>query len=146
MRILLAEDEGIIALLFQEVLEMAGHSVVLASDGHAAIELASHSGPFDLLVTDLNMPGLGGADVIRRLRSERSDMPVVVVTGSPPREGVAALAGRDEPPVVLLLKPATPADLLRAVERASRPSSTFPHLQRPLLANSDAEPIPQAPV
>jgi CheY-like chemotaxis protein len=128
MRVLLAEDEAIIALLFQDVLEMAGHSVVVAGDGQAAIALAARSGPFDLLVTDLNMPGLGGADVIRQLRAEAPCLPVVVVTGSPPAEGVAALAVDGEPPVVLLLKPVAPDDLLRAVARAVGVNDPLPHV------------------
>lgn len=128
MRVLLAEDEAIIAMLFQDVLEMAGHGVVVARDGQAAIALAARGGPFDLLVTDLNMPGLGGAEVIRQLRAEEPHLPVVVVTGSPPAEGVAALSADGEPPVVLLLKPVAPDNLLWAVERASEVSEPLPHV------------------
>ncbi|HEV7266156.1 MAG TPA: response regulator [Falsiroseomonas sp.] len=118
MRVLLAEDEGIIALLPQDVLEAAGHTVVAASDGQAAVELAARDGPFDALVTDLNMPRLEGGEVIRRLRAETPSLPVVVLTGSPPREGVSVLARAGEPPVVLLLKPVAPEDLLRGLDRA----------------------------
>ncbi|HEV7264525.1 MAG TPA: response regulator [Falsiroseomonas sp.] len=118
MRVLLAEDEGIIALLLQDVLEAAGHTVVAASDGQAAVALAARAGPFDALVTDLNMPRLGGAELIRRLRGDRPSLPVVVLTGSPPREGVSVLARAGEPPVVLLLKPVAPEDLLRGLARA----------------------------
>jgi CheY-like chemotaxis protein len=119
MRVLLAEDESIIAMLFQDVLETAGHSVVVAGDGHAAVALASRNGPFDVLVTDLNMSGLSGADLIRWMRAHYPAMPIVVVTGSPPREGVAALATEGEPPL-LFLKPIAPDGLLRAVETACR--------------------------
>jgi CheY-like chemotaxis protein len=117
--VLLAEDESIIAMLFQDVLETAGHSVAVAGDGQAAVALASRNGPFDVLVTDLNMPGLNGADLIGWMRAHHPSMPIVVVTGSPPREGVAALATGGEPPV-LLVKPIAPDGLLKAVETACR--------------------------
>jgi CheY-like chemotaxis protein len=90
LRVLLAEDEALVALALADCLEAMGHDVTVAGDGAAALALARRppgSTPFDLLVTDLNMPRLGGEGLIRALRTERPGLPVVVVTGSAPPGG-----------------------------------------------------------
>jgi CheY-like chemotaxis protein len=92
VRVLVAEDEVLIALTLFDILEAEGHAVTLAFDGAEALGRARTMGPaLDVLVTDLNMPGLSGEDLIRALRAERPGLPVVVVTGSPPPGGAEAL-------------------------------------------------------
>ncbi len=104
-RVLLAEDEPLIARSFADLLEAEGYEVALASDGAEALDAARRLGDaLDALVTDLRMPRLCGEDLIRALPAERPGLPVVVVTGSAPRGGEEALrrgAGGDGP--VLLL-------------------------------------------
>jgi CheY-like chemotaxis protein len=88
VRVLVAEDEALIALSLADLLEAEGHEVVLAPDGADALDAALRLGDaLDVLVTDLNMPRLGGEDLIRELRAERPGLPVVVVTGSAPGGG-----------------------------------------------------------
>ena len=92
VRVLVAEDEALIALSLVDLLEAEGHEVVLAPDGAEALEAARRLGDaLGVLVTDLNMPRLGGEDLIRALRAERPGLPVVVVTGSAPFGGEEAL-------------------------------------------------------
>jgi CheY-like chemotaxis protein len=121
-RVLLAEDEALIALSLADLLEAEGHEVVLAPDGAEALAVARRLGDgLDVLVTDLNMPRLGGEDLIRELRAERPGLPVVVVTGSAPFGGEEALrrhAGGDGP-LLLLLKPPDYAELAAALRRAA---------------------------
>ncbi len=121
-RVLLAEDEALIALSLADLLEAEGHEVVLAPDGADALDAARRMGnALGVLVTDLNMPRLGGEDLIRELRAERPGLPVVVVTGSAPFGGVEALrrcAGGDGP-LLLLLKPPCYAELAAALRRAA---------------------------
>ncbi|WP_431272341.1 response regulator [Dankookia sp. P2] len=75
-----------------DLLEADGHEVGLAFDGVAALAAARRLGPaLDVLVTDLNMPHLGGEALIQDLRAERPGLPIVVVTGSPPPGGAEAL-------------------------------------------------------
>src|SRR5918997_6373874 len=108
-RVLVAEDEALIAMSLADLLEAEGYDVVVAPDGADALEAARRLGDaLGALVTDLNMPRMGGEDLIRAVRADRPDLPVVVVTGSAPFGGVEELrrvAGGDGMPL-LLLKPA----------------------------------------
>ncbi len=126
VQVLVAEDEALIALSLADLLEAEGYDVALAPDGADALDAARRlGGALDVLVTDLNMPRLGGEDLIRELRAERPGLPVVVVTGSAPFGGEEALrchAGGDGP-LVLLLKPPDYAELAAALRRATTPSA-----------------------
>ena len=63
-------------------LEYAGHTVSSASDSAEAVRVFISDGPFDLLVTDMVMPGpLQGEALVARQREAKSDLPVVFVTG-----------------------------------------------------------------
>lgn len=104
LRILLAEDEELAAEVIEEGLIDAGFEVLPACDGEAAMALFSAGARFDVLLTDLRMPRLGGLELISRLRASRPDLPVVVMTGFPPAGGSAGLHdGRA--PLQLLTKP-----------------------------------------
>jgi CheY-like chemotaxis protein len=120
-RVLLAEDEPLIARSFADLLEAEGYDVHLASDGAEALDVARGlGGALGALVTDLWMPRMGGEDLIRELRAERPGLPVVVVTGAPPRGGEEALRSRagGDGPLLLLGKPACCGQLAAALRRA----------------------------
>jgi len=79
MRILLAEDDRIIADGLQRSLRKAGYAVdCVASGAEADAALASQL--FDLLILDLGLPKLSGIEVLRRLRSRKSTLPVLILT------------------------------------------------------------------
>jgi two-component system, NtrC family, response regulator AtoC len=78
-RILVAEDEGGVRTLLQETLEGAGHEVVAVADGLAALS-ALREGGFDVLLTDLRMPGCDGMAVVRAARHEQPDVEAIVLT------------------------------------------------------------------
>jgi CheY-like chemotaxis protein len=104
LRVLMAEDEPMAAEVIEEALVDAGFEVLAATDGQEAADLAAEGVDFDLLLTDLRMPRLDGKELIARLRAERPDLPVVVMTGFPPPDGAAALqTGRG--PLRLVTKP-----------------------------------------
>ncbi len=67
-RVLVAEDDGLFADAVHTFLQGAGFEVVIARDGEAALQQAT-DGAFDALLTDLRMPRLGGAALIRKLRA-----------------------------------------------------------------------------
>ena len=125
LQIILAEDEALVAMALADCLEAAGHQVVIAGDGVKALEAARHLGTLDLLITDLRMPNLGGEDLIRALWAERPGLPVLVVTGSPPQGGEAALRREvgDGGPLVLCHKPLDYRSLATAVRRATAPAA-----------------------
>ena len=78
-RVLVAEDDGDVQLVVRLALEREGMQVDTASDGPTALEKALAE-PLDVLVLDLDLPGLDGLDVLEGIRSS-SDVPVIIVTG-----------------------------------------------------------------
>lgn len=110
VHILVVEDQILIALLFQSVLEGAGHRVTVAADGLEALD-ADDADPADLLVTDCRMPRMGGLELIRRMRSRRPGLPVILVSGGEEGDPHPAADGR----TVLLDKPVSPRHLIEAV-------------------------------
>jgi two-component system copper resistance phosphate regulon response regulator CusR len=78
-RILIAEDEARIASFLEKGLRANGFSTEVAVEGEEALRLA-RSGNFDLLILDLGLPGKDGFDVLRELRQEGRQLPVVILT------------------------------------------------------------------
>jgi CheY-like chemotaxis protein len=121
VRVLIAEDEAMIALSLSDLLEAEGYEVTIASDGAEALaEVRRLGASFSALVTDLNMPFMSGENLIRALRADRSELPVIVVTGSAPPGGLEGLrdSGRNREPFALLHKPIDYADLIDTLRRA----------------------------
>ena len=79
-RILVVDDEPAVRDLLVKTLASADYEVDAASDGPSALERLE-SVEYDLLITDLKMPGMDGLTVIREARRKLSDLPVVIVTG-----------------------------------------------------------------
>ena len=83
-RILVVDDEPDQRFLLRRIFERAGHEVTDAGDGAAALRAVRESPP-DLVVTDMMMPVMGGAELIRRLRSEpaTAGIPILAASGDP---------------------------------------------------------------
>lgn len=79
-RVLVADDEASIRELLQKTLALADYDVDVAHDGRSALERLRAS-TYDLLITDLKMPGADGLTVIREARRYRPDLPVIIITG-----------------------------------------------------------------
>lgn len=80
MRVLIIEDHPDIAANIGDFLESRGHSTDFADDGVAGLRLATEL-DFDVLVLDINLPGMNGLELARRLREEnRRDTPILMVT------------------------------------------------------------------
>jgi CheY-like chemotaxis protein len=112
LKILVAEDEALAAMVLEDVLTECGHSVTLAADGEWALRLAREA-HFDVLITDLAMPRMTGWELIHHLRVEQPGLPAVVMTGYLPPGGRELLFDGAQAPVGLLLKP---FDISRLVE------------------------------
>ena len=85
IRVLVAEDDDPVRELLVDFLAREGYQVTGVSDGLQAVaELEAHS--FDLVITDLFMPGLGGIDVLREARKIDPEYAVIVITGYPSRQ------------------------------------------------------------
>ena len=110
--VLIAEDDEDIALILARLLKRAGHTVVHAPDGVAALELAETTRP-DVVLTDLGMPRMNGLDLTRAIRAhaDLADTPIIMLSGHlHPGDTAPAAAGV----CAVLLKPC-PNDRLRAV-------------------------------
>jgi excisionase family DNA binding protein len=79
-RVLVVDDEASIRDLLAKTLALAEYDVDLAPDGRSALERLRII-PYDLLITDLKMPGVDGLTVIREARRLKADLPVIIITG-----------------------------------------------------------------
>jgi len=80
IRVLLVDDEQELVATIQERLEMRGIVTEAVTTGHDALERIQQV-PFDVVVVDLKMPGLAGADVVQVIRERRPDTQVLIITG-----------------------------------------------------------------
>lgn len=127
MRILLAEDDQIIADGLTRSLKQAGYALDHAASGTAA-DSALVTTEYDLLILDIGLPGLNGLEVLRRLRGRNNKMPVLILTaldGSSDRVRGLDLGADD-----YLCKPFDLAELEARVRALTRRSSgTVPLIQ-----------------
>lgn len=120
--ILLVEDHPTMREAMRMILEAEGHRIAEAADGRAALEQL-RANRFDVILLDLNIPGLSGIDLLQAIRSEpaAAGVCVVVVTATGEEGRAAAMAaGADD----YFTKPFSPAALLATVERASGASGS----------------------
>jgi signal transduction histidine kinase len=109
--IALVDDDAQVRGSLYDTLASAGATVEEAAEGGAGIELVRRLRP-DLLVVDFAMPGMTGADVVRKVREEHPGLPVVLVTGFAESAKLDAVTG---PQVAVLWKPFEAQELLRKV-------------------------------
>lgn len=92
--ILVVDDDPLLRELLQDTLDTIGYTAEVASDGHEALDRLNQS-RFDLVITDIKMPGMDGITLHKRIRRLYPDMPVLFITGvtSPEVIGQASPAG-----------------------------------------------------
>jgi CheY-like chemotaxis protein len=114
LTVLVAEDEPGVRGPVRRILVAHGFQVLEASDGEEALTVAErHEGTIDLLLTDVVMPNMGGAELARRLRSRQPHVRILFMTGYS-AEAVAS-HGVLAPDSSLLQKPFTAEELIRRV-------------------------------
>jgi CheY-like chemotaxis protein len=79
--ILLVEDQRVLAQLTSMELNNAGHQVTLASHGLEALTFLNEA-EFDLLITDLYMPEMGGIELIQQIKQQKLEIPIIVLSAS----------------------------------------------------------------
>lgn len=114
-RIILADDDEIVAELVRDAFIAAGHGIGWLSDGKSALELIRRRPP-DLVILDCNMPVMSGIETLRELRKSPKlcDIPVLMLTGrqSDSDERIGRYEGADD----YLRKPFDPAVLVGRAE------------------------------
>lgn len=115
--VLLVEDDEALARTLQRVLGSAGFQVETAFDGEAALKKLS-SATFETIVTDIEMPGTSGVDLLRIVRAYDLDVPVILMTGSPRVETAAEAVQLGA--LQYLVKPVANDAIVEAVRRATR--------------------------
>ncbi len=114
--ILVVDDEPRIVQLVRDYLEHSGFTVLVASDGQAALRTARTGRP-DLIVLDLGLPGLDGLDVTRALRRE-GEVPIIMLTAR--TEETDKLVGLELGADDYLTKPFSPKELVARVRAVLR--------------------------
>jgi PAS domain S-box-containing protein len=117
LALLLVDDDELIRLTLPLLLATLGHQIQVASDGSEALARLQDGLVADLVILDLNMPGLSGLETLERLRQLRPELPVLLASGfwDP---AVAATISRFQR-VACLDKPFRPEDLQRAMASIS---------------------------
>lgn len=134
MRVLIVEDEPRLAgNMARSLRESAGYAVDIAPDGREGLFLAE-SNSYDLLLLDLMLPGLGGMELLTRIRKAGQHIPVLVVTARDDKESVVSLlnAGADD----YLTKPFDLGELLARAKALIRRGKGQPS---PVLMIGDLE-------
>lgn len=89
MKILIVEDDPLIAAFLQHGLNTEGNFCVVSNDGESGLSLAQE-GDFDLLLLDLMLPRLHGHEVCQRLRMSNVNTPIIILTGMDSTDDVVA--------------------------------------------------------
>ena len=125
-RILLVEDDVLVALGVTAVLEDMGHQVTRALDGAQALSILNSGEAFDLMITDYAMPGMTGLELAHAVKASWPTLPVVLATGYAELPTGSAPIGLNR-----LFKPFRPADLAELMaeilerRRSARQSPRF---------------------
>ena len=111
LRILLVDDDDLIRESLGALLEAMGHKVLVASGGREGLDLMRAGHPVDLVILDMNMPDMNGAETLERILALRPDLPVLMATGYSDKD-ITPLLSR-HPNVACILKPFSTKELNR---------------------------------
>jgi len=115
LRILLVDDDDLVRGSMEEILGVLAHTFTSAACGEQALLSLEQGLAADLVILDLNMPGLGGKGTLVRLRASYPDLPVLLVTGQADQAALDLVAAH--PQVALLSKPFKLRDLEERLAR-----------------------------
>ena len=115
------DDDELLRAAIPAMLESMGHRVEAVDGGRAALACLERDGAPDLMILDMNMPGMDGLETLRQLRARHRSLPVILATGFLQREAEAAVQA--DPCALAITKPFSMDDLRRTFDqvRAMRP-------------------------
>lgn len=122
MRILVVEDEKDLNRVISKRLENEGYSVDRCFDGEEALEFIN-MGEFDVIIMDIMMPKMSGTDVLKTMRSNKNDTPVLLLTA---KDSIAdRVAGLDAGAQDYLIKPFAFEELLARIRNITRKTAGY---------------------
>ncbi len=80
-KILIVDDDAFMREILTEILEISHFNVVAAKDGEEALEILYSTHDFELIITDIHMPKMGGLELINRLKESKITIPIIILTG-----------------------------------------------------------------
>jgi signal transduction histidine kinase/CheY-like chemotaxis protein len=110
-RVLLVDDEPVVREVLTAELREAGYDVTESGDGEAALDLLEGGADFDILVTDLALPGMDGVALIRAAQGHQPGLRVILITGYAGDAAALAVGATVSGAFALLRKPVTAAQL-----------------------------------
>jgi DNA-binding response OmpR family regulator len=121
-KILIVEDDQSMGAVLLEGIKYEGHSAALAPDGEAALQLARDMNP-DLILLDVMLPKVNGIDVCRRIRSQRADVAIIMLTsrGQELEKVVGLKSGADD----YVTKPFSFTELMARVQALLRRTQRY---------------------
>ncbi len=122
MRILVVEDEKDLNRVISKRLENEGYSVDRCFDGEEALEFIN-MGEFDVIIMDIMMPKMSGTDVLKTMRSNKNDTPVLLLTA---KDSIAdRVSGLDAGAQDYLIKPFAFEELLARIRNITRKTAGY---------------------
>ncbi|HYP57790.1 MAG TPA: response regulator [Beijerinckia sp.] len=113
--ILLVDDDLLVRHVIADEIEEAGHLVITAANGDTALMMLKANPSFDLVLVDYAMPGMGGKELVRRIRAEWPDMKIAFLTG------YAEILSRNQEETCPILAKGTMMDeLIKGIEAVAR--------------------------
>ena len=123
MRLLIVEDEEVLAKNLKKILELKGFAVDWLVDGAKALtRITMYHKEYDVIILDLTLPGMDGKTLTKSLRDENITTPIIILTGNSETENKIALlnAGADD----YVVKPFSSAELIARIASVLRRPST----------------------
>ncbi len=117
LSVLVVDDDVLVREVTAWMLADAGHTVHEAADGIAALEFLMREGPVDLVIADINMPGMDGLALTDEVKARWPELPVLLVSGRPQPPGTQEY----------ISKPFAWGTLKQAVSRLTHPSPALGH-------------------
>jgi excisionase family DNA binding protein len=115
--LLVIDDDKEIGTLFKETLLYHGHKVETVEDPEQGLELVKER-HYDLIFLDLMLPGIGGVEIFREIRSIKPELPVAIITGFPDSD--LMMKALTNGPFSVMNKPFTSSDILTLVNNYLR--------------------------
>jgi putative two-component system response regulator len=141
-RILVIDDEAVVRMLVAEILETAGHDVLVAESAEQALSLLEAE-EVELVVSDVVMPALSGLELLETLHARRASLPVILITGAGTYETLSQALTRGA--AGLVTKPFSHAELQSAVAEAlARATRSREELRERVLAPTLASALANA--